>query len=341
MPAPVILSDGRWRGSHGIGRFAREVLRRLPEHTQLERGPRPLSAADPLWLACQVAIRRPGAFFSPGFNPPLLCPVPFVFTIHDLIQIQMPGVATPAKRLYYDAVIRPACRRAYRVLTVSEWSRAQIVRWAGIPGDRVVNVGNGVDAPFCPDGPRYDPGFPYILYVGNSRPHKNLDRLLRAFRDLDCPGLRLILAGAVKPEIGLRLDQLEIRERTCTLTDVSDEQLAVLYRGALLLVLPSLIEGFGLPALEAMACGTPVVASRATALPEVVGDAACLIDPLNVLDIRRAIEGVLSDPERRAAMRDQGIARARRFSWDRVAASVRSVLDDASGIPDGSLRSSI
>jgi len=331
MQRTAILSDGRWRGPHGIGRFAREVLRRLPEHAQLERGPRPLSAADPLWLACQVAIRRPGVFFSPGFNPPLLCPVPFVFTIHDLIQIQMPGVATPAKHLYYDAVIKPACRRAYRVLTVSEWSREQIVRWAGISGERVVNVGNGVDAPFSPGGPRYEPGFPYILYVGNSRPHKNLDRLLQAFRGLECPGLRLILAGAVKPDIGLRLDQLGIRARTRTLTDVSDEQLAALYRGALLLALPSLIEGFGLTALEAMACGTPVVASRSTALPEIVGDAACLVDPLDVRDIEHGMEGVLSDAARRAVMCERGIARARCFSWDRVGDAVRSVLENAGG----------
>jgi glycosyltransferase involved in cell wall biosynthesis len=329
MPRPDILADGRWRGPHGIGRFAGEVLRRLPGHVQLERGPRPLSAADPLWLAWQVAIRRPGVFFSPGFNPPLLCPVPFVFTIHDLIQIQVPGVATPAKRLYYDAVIKPACRRAFRVLTVSEWSRTQIVQWAGIPAQRVVNVGNGVDAPFSPEGPRHEPGFPYILYVGNSRPHKNLDRLLQAFRDLHCPGLRLILAGAMGPEIASRIGELGIRERTLTLADATDEQLAAVYRGALLLALPSVVEGFGLPALEAMACGTPVVASRSTALPEVVGDAARLIDPLDVFDIRRAIEDVLADPACRAVMRERGLARARLFSWDRVGAAVLSVLDAA------------
>src|SRR5512140_806094 len=111
-PFPI-LSDARWTGLHGIGRFAREVLRRLPEHRQLRTGPRPLSAADPLWLAFQVMARRPAVFFSPGFNPPPLCPTPFVFTIHDLIQLQVPDVATPAKRLYYRLVVRPASRRAF------------------------------------------------------------------------------------------------------------------------------------------------------------------------------------------------------------------------------------
>jgi glycosyltransferase involved in cell wall biosynthesis len=329
MPRDAILCDGRWRGPHGIGRFASEVLQRLPEHTRLERGPRPLSPADPFWLAFQVAQRRPGVFFSPGFNPPLLCSAPLVFTIHDLIQIRMPGVATLAKRLYYEAVVKPACRRAYRVLTVSEWSRAQIVEWAGIPCERVVNVGNGVGAPFEADGPRYQPGFPYVLYVGNSRPHKNLGRLLCAFRDLRSPELRLIIAGALNVEVELLLDQLGIRARTRILAGVGDEELAGLYRGARLVALPSLIEGFGLPGLEAMACGAPVVASRATALPEVVGDAAWLVDPLDVRDIRCAMERVMSDSELRSAMRARGIARARCFSWNRVGEAVRSVLSGA------------
>lgn len=329
MPASDIVSDARWRGLHGIGRFAREVLRRLPEHTQLEDGPRPLSPSGTIWLTCQLIAKRPRVFYSPGFNPPPLCPSPFVFTIHDLIQIRMPGVATPAKRLYYDWLVKPACRRAYRVLTVSEWSRAEIVEWSGIPEERVVNVGNGVDPPFCPEGPRYEPGFPYVLYVGNARPHKNLDRLLSAFGRLDYPELRLVLAGAPKPELGGRLDQLGIRDRARILCGLTDDELASVYRGALLVVLPSLIEGFGLPALEAMACGIPVVLSRLPALPEVAGEAGMFMDPLDVDDIRRAMERVLCDGERRAAMRALGLERARRFSWDGVANAVRSVLENA------------
>jgi glycosyltransferase involved in cell wall biosynthesis len=331
MRAPpfTILSDARWKGFHGIGRFACEVLRRLPEHVQLENGPKPLSITDPLWLTWQVIAKRPSVFFSPGFNPPLLCSAPFVFTIHDLMQIQVPDVATASKRLYYELVLKPAARRAHSVLTVSEYSRSQILRWSGLPEERVVNVGNGVDAPFVPGGPRYEPGFRYILYVGNFRPHKNLFRLLTAFRDLDCPGLRLLLIGTPTREVSARLGEIGLRPRTAFLSALPDQDLASVYRGALLLVLPSLIEGFGLPALEAMACGTPVVVSRSTALPEVVGKAGLLVDPLDTHDIKQAMERVLGDGDVRATMREMGLARAKQFSWDQVAARVRTVLYEA------------
>ena len=324
-----LLSDARWTGAHGIGRFATEVLRRLPEHRRIEHGPKPLSLADPLWLMCQVTRRRPAVFFSPGFNPPPACAVPFVFTIHDLIQVRLAVVATPAKRIYYEAIVKPACRRAFRVLTVSDYSRTEILRWSGVPEDRVVNVGNGVGEPFAPGGARYEPGFPYILYVGNFRPHKNLDRLFAAFRHLRCSGLRLVLAGPPDGTIHARLDQFGIRRRTVLIPGLSDSALAEVYRGALLLVLPSLMEGFGLPALEAMACGTPVVVSRATALPEVAGDAGLYVDPCDLADIERGLECVLGDAGRRAAMREAGIRRARLFSWDSVAARVRTILQAA------------
>ena len=327
----LILCDARWAGLHGIGRFAREVLGRLPEHVQLRKGPRPLSAADPLWLACQVIARRPPVFFSPGFNPPPLCLAPFVFTIHDLIQLHVPDVATPVKRWYYQLIVRPAARRAFRVLTVSEYSRARILEWSGLPEERVVNVGNGVDLPFTADGQRHEPGFPYVLYVGNARPHKNLHRLLSAFKCVDYPELRLLLSGAPTKEIVGRLRQLGIENRTGFLGASSDDALARVYRGARLLILPSLIEGFGLPALEAMACGTPVVVSLGTALPEVVGEAGLFVDPLDVQDMKRAMERLLGDRELRTTMGQRGLERSRRFSWANVAAKVNTVLDEAAG----------
>ena len=326
-----VLSDGRWRGAHGIGRFATEVLRRLPQHAILENGPRPLSALDPVWLTYHVLARRPPVFFSPGFNPPPVCPCPFVFTIHDLIQVQAPDAATLAKDLYYKLIIRPAARRAYRVLSVSEYSRRRIIEWSGLPEERVVNVGNGVAAPFQADGDRYEPGFPYILYVGNFRRHKNLHRLLQAFHGLDYPDLRLLLTGSLAPPIEGLLEILGLRSRVGFLGTPSDNELSSIYRGALCLVLPSLIEGFGLPALEAMACGTPVVVSNRTALPEIVGGAGLLVDPLDVRDIQRALDRVLCDSELRAARRQAGLRRAGEYSWDQVAARVHGVLDAALG----------
>lgn len=331
IAAGTLLSDGRWNGPHGIGRFAREVLSRLPEHTQLALGPKVLSPADSFWLTYQIVTKRPRVFFSPGFNPPLICPARLVFTIHDLIQIQVPEVSTVDKRLYYRAIVRPAARHAYRVLTVSNYCREQIAEWCGLQIDKVVNVGNGVGTVFRAAGPTYEPGFPYLLYVGNQRRHKNLDRLVQAFRKINYPELQLLVTGSATPEFRACIERAGITDRVKFLGRVADQELAAIYRGAILLVLPSVSEGFGLPPLEAMACGTPVVVSRYTAPPEVVGDAGILIDPFDVEDLRRGLERVLGDTALRATLRRLGPQRSRQFSWDQVAAHVRATLEDAAG----------
>lgn len=322
-----ILCDGRWSGPHGIGRFAKNVLSRLPEHVQLKSGPRPLSPVDPFWLSYQIATLRPSVFFSPGFNAPAVSTRPLIITIHDLIHIQFPAFATWGRRLYYQFLVKPAATRAVCVLTGSEYSRAQILKWSRLPEKQVVNISYGVEPLFHPEGLRYEPGYPYILYVGNSRAHKNLNRLLVAFEGVDHPELRLILTGNKTPELAGQLQALKLEQRVQFSGTISDEVLSRLYRGATLLILPSLLEGFGLPALEAMACGTPVIASRTTALPEVVGDTGVLIDPLDIEDMRRAIERVIEDADLRRRMGIAGLLRARQFSWDSVAEKVQRAID--------------
>ncbi len=324
-----VLSDARWVGAHGIGRFAGEVLRRFPEHMQLVRGPNPLSPVDPAWLSAQAFAKRPAVFFSPGFNPPPVCPAALVFTIHDLIHIDVHGEGSLAKRLYYETVVKPACHRAHRVLTVSEYSRSRIIAWSGVPESQVVNIGNGVGPPFEPEGPRYRPDFPYALYVGNSRPHKNLQGLLVAFREVACPELRLVVAGCARAAVATEVQRLGIEKRVETMASPTDEELAAVYRGALFLVMPSLVEGFGLPALEAMACGVPVIASKNTSVPEVVGDAAISVDPLDPSGIAAAMGSLLGDDTRRDSMRRLGIDRARRFPCDEVAAKARKAIENA------------
>ena len=278
-----LLADGRWIGPHGIGRFASNVLSRLPPHLELRSGPRLLSPLDPLWLSCKIGSHRPDLFFSPGFSVPAVNLSPFVFTIHDLICVQLPGASrasTCARKLYFQTVVRRAARQAYRVLTVSEHSRTELLKWTDLHDDAIVNVGNGIDPVFTPIGPRYDPGFNYILYVGNFKPHKNVNRLLEAFAQLDYPDLRLFLTGHGTPQLLATLRALALEQRVHFTGCVDDHRLAELYRGALLLVQPSLMEGFGLPPIEAMACGTPVVVSRLTSLPEVVrmlADSALLL----------------------------------------------------------------
>ena len=324
-----ILADARWFGAHGIGRFARNVLARLPHCVQLHSGPRPLSLLDPLWLSYQIMTRRPSVFFSPGFNPPAVTTTPLVITIHDLAHIRLPIFATRSRRLYYDLLVKPASNRAYRVVTVSEYSRMEILRWTGLPNESVVNVGNGVDAIFQPEGPKYEPGFPYVLYVGALRPHKNITRLFSAFDRINSPELHLLLTGDKTRDMASQLAGRAIETRVQFLGCVKDQDLPALYRGAVFLILPSLIEGFGLPPLEAMACGTPVIVSRTTALPEVVGNAGLLVDPLDIDDIAAAMQRMLRDAGLRQNLRNAGLERARLFCWDGVAEKVRFVVEEA------------
>lgn len=328
-PRGAVVADARWFGDHGIGRFAHNVISRLPDCLQLRSGPRPLSVWDPLWLSLQIANTRPSVFFSPGFNPPAFSTAtPLVITIHDLAHVQLPALATYERRLYYKLLVRPASLRAYRVITVSEYSRLEILKWTGLPESCVVNVSNGVDPVFRPEGPQYRPDFRYILYVGALRPHKNIPRLLSAFKKIDS-GIKLVLTGKRTPAVGALLQDLGLESRVYFTGAVDDQTLASLYRGAVCLVLPSLIEGFGLPAAEAIACGTPAVVSRSAALPEVVGNAALLVDPLDEEDIRGGMERLIGDSYLRERLRKAGLERAKLFCWDEVAGKVHQVIQEA------------
>lgn len=327
--ATAILADARWIGPHGIGRFAANVLSRLPAHSQLRSGPRHLSFVDPIWLSYQIARHRPEVFFSPGFSLPAVSLAPLVFTIYDLIPIQLPTdslSSTCTRKLYFHTIVKRAARRAYRVLTVSEHSRSELLQWTGLHSDAIVNVGAGVDRMFQPTGKRHEPGFDYILYVGNFKPHKNIDRLLEAFAKLPDPAIHLLLTGCGPPRLLGLVKSLGLDRRVQFTGCVDDLRLAELYRGAILVVLPSLREGFGLPPLEAMACGTPVVVSRAAALPEVVGDAGVFVDPLDIADIRRGLERALTDSDLRRKLIAAGRLRAAMFRWEDVARRVADVL---------------
>lgn len=327
--ATPILADARWIGPHGIGRFAANVLSRLPAHSQLHSGPRHLSFVDPIWLSYQIARHRPDVFFSPGFSLPAVSLAPLVFTICDLIHIQIPTASlssTCARKLYFQTIVKQAARRAHRVLTVSEHSRIELLQWTGLGPDAIINVGCGIDRVFQPTGKRHEPGFEYILYVGNFKPHKNIGRLLEAFANLRDPAIHLLLTGCAPPRLASLVQSLNLGRRVHFTGCVDDLRLAEIYRGALLVVLPSLMEGFGLPPLEAMACGTPVVVARASALPEVVGDAGVFVDPFDVADIRRGLERALTDSDLRRKLIEAGRLRAALFRWEDVARKVADVL---------------
>jgi glycosyltransferase involved in cell wall biosynthesis len=327
----MMLCDARWIGPHGIGRFAREVLDRLPAHGRVTEGPRLLSPLDSTWLSFEIARRRPNVFFSPGFNPPVFCSAALVFTIHDLIHLRIPEEGSALKRLYFDRIVLPSARRAFRVITVSEYSRREILDWSGLPEDRVVVTGNGVDSSFCPTGPSRHFDGRYLLYVGNRKAHKNLDRLFQAFRMIEANDAKLLLSGLPDADIVKRIGRAGISHRVEFTGPLTDAELPALYRGAEALVLPSLMEGFGLPVVEAMASGTPVIAARSSSLPEIAGDAAVFFDPLDVEDMRRGMDLILGDGKLREQLRQKGLRHVRRFTWEGVADRVGSVLELAEG----------
>jgi glycosyltransferase involved in cell wall biosynthesis len=308
------------------------VVARLPGAEPLHIAAAKASLLDPLRTAAALYRLRSGVYFSPGFNGPIRSPIPFVFCIHDLIYLRFPEDSSLAHRAYFRLVVLPAARRAFRVVTGSEYARGTILDWTGLPEARVVAVGYGVSRVFTAEGPRHEPGFPYFLYVGRRDAHKNLPRLIEAYaRTRAKTGARLLFTGEPDRRIELLAARQGVRNAIGFTGALDDTRLAERYRGALALAFPSLYEGFGLPIVEAMACGTPVLASRATAMPEVAGDAALLIDPARTEDIALALDRLAGDSALRSALRTRGLARVSRFSWDAVGERVRRVLEEAPG----------
>jgi glycosyltransferase involved in cell wall biosynthesis len=323
----MIYADQRWIGDHGIGRFARNVLSRIDCQPICLSG-HPAAPFDSYRLTrALVNLTHEDLFLSPGYNSPLLCPSPFVFTIHDLSHIYCRENSNALIRLYYRTILKRACHRARRILTVSEFTRGQVLEWSGLAPASVVNVSCGVDSEYRPDGERFESSFPYLLCVSNRKPHKNEYRLLAAFaRSKIASDLHLILTGTLTRELAGCIAQFHLEERVHLIGKVPEAKLPALYRGARALVFVSLYEGFGLPLLEAMACGTPVITSNVTAMPEIAAGAACLVDPTSLGDIAAGIEQITGDSCLREELREKGLARAAQFSWERTAHAVRQAL---------------
>jgi glycosyltransferase involved in cell wall biosynthesis len=327
---PNILFDARWIGNHGIGRFAAELQKQLPELEAFQARRRPWHPLDPVLLAAALRQRKPRLFFSPGYNSPLGWPGTFVFSLHDLNHLRVLDNSNAAKRAYYRMIIKPACHRAAFVLTVSEYSRQEICAWAEVGEERIVNVGNGVGLPFVAQGRKHEPGYPYFLYVGSHKVHKNLPRLLKAYA-ISGVGrhIRLVLTGT--PDAGMLslTKELDLEKSVTFIGFPNNDDLSAYYRGSVALVFPSLYEGFGLPPVEAMACGTPVLTSNVCAMPEIVGDAGILVDPTDLEAIADGIRSLAEDPSLLAALRHKGLARARRFTWEETGVKTRDVLEAA------------
>ena len=277
---------------------------------------------------------RADVVHCPGALAPARSALPLVLTVHDVLPLVHPGLFPRTTVAHQRLVLARRARRAARVIVNTAHVRGQVKDVLGVAEERVRVVPCGVAARFRPAPPdpawlreRFGLDRPYLLAVGNLEPRKNL---LGAVRGLRAAGLgdevALVVAGAQ----GWRNDVFE-REAPragvpLVMTGrVSDEELVRLYSGARCLVFPSLCEGFGLPALEAMACGCPVISSDRCGLPEVVDDAALLVDPLDPQAIGSAIRALVGDEERRAELCERALVRAAGMSWERVGAQTVDV----------------
>ena len=299
------------------------------------------TAWEQVGLPIALARARVDLFHAP-LGLPILCPVPAITTIHDLCFLTQPQTFTPRMRTYFRFALPAAARRAVIVLTVSEASKRALVELLGVPVTKIRVVPQAVAEEFVPvTDPgelrdvlaRYRLPAEFLLYVGTLEPRKNVGRLIQACQRLWEQGrleLPLVLAGRrgwMSQSIFDAAREAGLGARIIFPGYVARADLPALYSAARLFVYPSLCEGFGLPPLEAMACGTAVVASTATSLPEVLGDAARLVDPLDVDALARAIEEMVGDRALRERLRAAGLARAGTFRWASTAARVLELYD--------------
>ena len=254
------------------------------------------------------------------------CPCPAVVTIHDLSFERHPELMSRRDRFVFRTMVPRSVRRAARVLAVSEWTKQDLIEHYGIAAEKVVVTPNGVDSLFAPNGSRRR-GAPYALFVGTLQPRKDPIAALEALALVDRE-LRLMLVGPDKGSEGEArrvAAKLGLEERVQFTGHVEKHELAELYRGAACLVFPSRYEGFGLPVVEAMASGTPVVASATGSIPEIAGDAAILVEPGDPAALAGGIERAIADRDR---LVPAGLERASRYSWSETARLTLAVYEE-------------
>ena len=314
------------------------VSQTLP-HTPLVRIPLTLSAA---------LRRNPVDVLHVQFTAPPLAPCPLVVSIHDLSFEHLPDTFKRRSRIQLRLTVRSSARRAARILSLSENVRQDIIATYGIPPERVTMIPLAAPDHFAPvtdenelQRVRHSYGIvgEYILSVGSIQPRKNLARLVRAYARLrdERPGVKLPKLVLVGKRAWLYDETLRVIEESgaadqILLTGyVSESDLPALYSGAICFVYPSYFEGFGLPPLEAMKCGAPVIVGNQTSLPEVVGDAGLMVNPFDEAEIALALACLIDNPDLRDQLRVKGLKRAARFSWHDTAKRTLEVYEQVAG----------
>ena len=357
-----LLSGRAWYRSAGVHQYIHHLLRHLGQadgslrYTVLlgegtlppdialtslrSRWPTSRAAVRVLWeqLVQPWTLRRIGAHLvhGPAFVGPLLAPCPMVITIHDLSFIRFPTLFRPAKRLYLTVLTRLSARRARRLIAVSAHTAAETTRLLGVPSERIDVVYHGVDPVFHPLPAdevavfRQRQGLPeqFVLCVGTLEPRKNQTRLVEAFARIHDGQVKLVLVGGkgwLYDELFTRVEALGLSKEIIFPGYVMNDELPLWYNAATILAYPSLYEGFGMPVLEAQACGTPVLTSNVSSLPEAAGDAASMVNPYDVEALAAELDRLLTDKPLRHELRKRGLAHASQFTWPLMAQETADV----------------
>jgi glycosyltransferase involved in cell wall biosynthesis len=318
----------------------------------------PLPAADTFrgYLQCRAVVSRLGCdlvHVPHLFWLPRRLPCPYVVTVHDMLEhMYRARAGSGFKRSLHFDLTRVVLKHAARIFAVSRFTKGEVEKLFGIEPGRIEVVYNAIDQRFLTGhatdldrqflAERYQVTYPYLLYAGRISPHKNLVRIIEAFSALkaslakhdEYPDLKLIIIGdelSKHPDLRRTVVRGGVQNDVRFMGFVPIEVLRIFYDAAKVFVFPSLYEGFGLPPLEAMAHGTPVLTSNTSSIPEVVGNAAVLVNPENVFEMMRALQRVLLDQPLREKLRQRGYEQVKKFSWDRSAAEVLAGYEEVVG----------
>jgi len=355
-----IVLDGRMIGEkmHGIARYAYNLIKGLLNIDQknkytvligkdfpdilsnnLERRAlrsKWISISEQWELSKVLRELKPDVYHTPSFVAPIFNVSPIVMTIHDVNHMVFRNEYSVLHRLYYKFIVKPSAKKSAKILTGSKFSKKEINKYLDISIDKIKVIYNGCGEEFRPvedfeelTRVRKKYGLPeaFILYVGNYKPHKNVSSLLKAYNKLTCE-IPFVLSGKGNKELLGLTKRLRMEEKVIFIGEIQDSDLPAVYNCATLFVFPSFYEGFGLPPLEAMTCGCPVVVSNTSSLPEVCGNAVYYIDPYSVDSIAQGIYKVLIDGNLRKNLMQKGLERAKMFSWEKTANEVLKVFEE-------------
>lgn len=274
----------------------------------------------------QLAVNLDGVYWSAGFVPPALKALPSVVTVHDLTHLRFYSRFHAA---YYNFYLKFLYRQCNAIICVSDYTRREFLAWSGMAPNKVSVIYNSVERMYIENQERAALPYQYVLYPGNHRSYKNLQRLITAYAASVLPqqDIHLVMTGEVNQSLIAHAQHAGVASCLHFFGQVNNEDLPKLYKGALFVAFVSLYEGFGLPILEAMASGVPVLTSNVSAMPEVAGHAAVLVNPYSIDDITQGMNILAKEEKLRHELVGRGLEQVARFDWNRSACELWSIVD--------------